>query len=106
MSNGTDFRRPSKTTNTTVKFLRRKGFNPMFYVIPGLIPEGLTILAGKPKIGKSWMALDIASGLAGGYYILGNIKLEQADVLYCALEDNERRLQNRLLKILEDKIEW
>jgi predicted ATP-dependent serine protease len=31
---------------------------------PGLIPEGLTIIAGKPKIGKSWLALDICIAVA------------------------------------------
>src|SRR5262249_25545453 len=64
------------------------------------LTEGLTILAGRPKVGKSWMALDIALGLAGGYYILGAIKLEPADVLYAALEDNPRRLRSRIDRIL------
>src|SRR5438034_522729 len=63
-------------------------FDPISYVIPRLFPEGLTILAGRPKVGKSWMALDIALGVAGGRYILGDIKLEEGDVLYAALEDN------------------
>jgi AAA domain len=68
--------------------------------VPTLFPEGVTILAGRPKVGKSWMALDIGLGLAGGYYILGTIKLEPADVLYAALEDNPRRLRSRIDRIL------
>ena len=34
---------------------------PISYVVPMLIPEGVTILAGKPKIGKSWWALDLGN---------------------------------------------
>jgi 5S rRNA maturation endonuclease (ribonuclease M5) len=84
----------------TAASLKDKKFDPIYYVLPTLFPEGLTILAGRPKVGKSWMALDIALGLAGGYYILGTIKLEPADVLYAALEDNPRRLRSRIDRIL------
>ena len=66
----------------------------------GNFPEGLTILAGRPKVGKSWMALDVALAKAAGRFVLGTIKLEEADVLYAALEDNRRRLQPRASKIL------
>ena len=65
-----------------------------------LIPEGLTILAGKPKVGKSWMVLDIALALAAGRYALGEFNLEEGDVLYAALEDNNRRLRSRIERIL------
>jgi hypothetical protein len=84
----------------TASSLKDKTFDPIYYVVPTLFPEGVTILAGRPKVGKSWMALDIALGLAGGYYILGTIKLEPADVLYCALEDNPRRLRSRIDRVL------
>jgi AAA domain/Toprim-like len=84
----------------TAASLKDKKFDPIFYVVPTLFPEGVTILAGRPKVGKSWMALDVALGLAGGYYILGAIKLEPADVLYAALEDNPRRLRSRIDRIL------
>jgi RecA-family ATPase len=75
-------------------------FAPVSWVVPQLIPEGLTLLAGKPKIGKSWMALDLAIGIAGNGFIFGGIRAVQGDVLYCALEDNWRRLQKRTGKIL------
>lgn len=65
-----------------------------------LIPEGVTILAGKPKVGKSWFALDLALALAGGRFVLGNIHLIEGDVLYAALEDNDRRLRSRIERIL------
>jgi RecA-family ATPase len=80
--------------------LKTMTFTPINWVVPGIIPEGLTILAGKPKIGKSWLALDIALAIAGGRFVLGNIKPEQGDVLYAALEDNKRRLWKRIRQII------
>jgi AAA domain len=84
----------------TAASLKETKFDPISYVVPMLIPEGVTILAGRPKVGKSWAALDIALALAGGRFVLGDIKLEQGDVLYAALEDNDRRLRSRIERIL------
>jgi hypothetical protein len=80
--------------------LKEKKFDPISYVVPMLIPEGLTVLAGRPKVGKSWMVLDIALAKAGGRFVLGDIHLTEGDVLYAALEDNDRRLRSRIEKIL------
>ena len=80
--------------------LRTMAFPPISYVVPGFIPEGLCLLAGKPKIGKSWLALDIALGVAAGRDVLGGIKSAVGDVLYCALEDTNRRLQRRITKLV------
>ena len=84
----------------TAAALRTTEFPPISYIVPGIIPEGLTILAGRPKIGKSWMALDLAIGIAMGKPVLGGIDVEQGDVLYCCLEDNPRRLKRRITKLL------
>ena len=73
------------------------------YAIPGILPEGLTILAGKPKTGKSWLALGTAIAVASGGKALGRIQVERGDVLYLALEDTQRRLQQRLSAILRDE---
>ncbi|MFZ2103673.1 MAG: AAA family ATPase, partial [Oricola sp.] len=69
------------------------------YVVPGVITEGLTILGGRPKLGKSWLALDIAIAVASGGNALG-VRCEQGGALYLALEDNQRRLQDRLKVLL------
>ncbi len=69
-------------------------FAPVRWVLPGVIPEGLTILAGEPKVGKSWLALDLALG--GD--CLGE-HVPDHDTLYLALEDNPRRLRSRLQAI-------
>jgi hypothetical protein len=83
----------------TASTLRTMTFKPVNWVVPGIIPEGLTILAGKPKIGKSWLALDVALAITSERFVLGEIKPEQGDVLYAALEDNRRRLWKRVRKI-------
>jgi hypothetical protein len=69
-------------------------------VLQGLIPEGLTILAGKRKIGKSWLMLDLAIAVAGNRFTLGTMKPANGDDLYLALEDNRRRLKRRMSKLL------
>jgi hypothetical protein len=79
--------------------LNQMRFNPIKYVVHGYIVEGLTLFAGKPKIGKSWLLLHAAFAVAEGSYTLGGVQCEQGDVLYCALEDNPRRLQSRMTKL-------
>jgi hypothetical protein len=70
------------------------------WVIPNLYPEGLTLLCGKPKVGKSWQCLDLGLAVAVGGCALGNIEVEQGDVLYLSLEDSPRRLKNRAVQLL------
>ncbi len=84
----------------TAADLRSKTFPPVSYIAPGYIAEGLTMLAGRPKIGKSWLMLEVGLAVAGAGPCLGSIECELGDVLYLALEDNERRLQARITKLL------
>lgn len=72
------------------------------YAVPELLPEGLSILSGKPKQGKSWLALGIALSVTSGTLALGKIEVEQGEVLYLALEDGQRRIQRRLNDLLGD----
>jgi hypothetical protein len=62
--------------------LRRREFAPIHYVVPGYLAEGCTLLAGRPKLGKSWLVLDIALAVAHGGECLGNIACEEGNVLY------------------------
>src|SRR5918995_1762171 len=84
----------------TAQELRRRVFAPIKYVVPGYIAEGCTLLAGRPKLGKSWLVLEMGLAVASGGCCLGSIPCKQGDVLYLALEDNERRLQKRIDKVL------
>ena len=73
-------------------------YPPVQWVVPDIIPEGLTKIDGGPKVGKSWLALHLATAVSNGGYFMGSIKVEPREVLYLALEDGERRLKSRLLK--------
>lgn len=73
------------------------------WAIPNLLPEGLSILAGKPKKGKSLFALNIALAITGKSAALGNITVEGGSVIYLALEDTLRRLQSRIIKMLNGR---
>jgi DNA-binding transcriptional ArsR family regulator len=73
---------------------------PVRWIVPGIVPEGVALLAGKPKLGKSWLALGLCVAVAAGGVAFGTVHVEKGAALYLALEDNERRLQFRLTKIL------
>jgi hypothetical protein len=88
------------TTKTDTQILETAYDSPAF-IVPGLIPVGLTILAAKPKSGKSLMAIDLGNCLANGSRFLGKFDLPEREVLYFALEDTELRIQTRL-KILSN----
>lgn len=88
--------------------LRDARFDPMRYVVPHLIPEGVTLLAGRPKIGKSWLLLQIACAVANGdtTLIAGDGEPPCGDVALLALEDSDRRLQRRLTKHYGTLTDW
>ncbi|MDI3344366.1 AAA family ATPase [Streptomyces sp. AJ-1] len=70
------------------------------WAVPGLISEGVNLLAGPPKVGKSWMSLGLGLSVAAGGKALDTVPVEGGPVLYLALEDTPRRLQSRMGKIL------
>lgn len=69
-------------------------------IVRGIVYEGVTVFAGKPKQGKTWLMLAMALDVASGHTALGNRPVQQSEVLYLALEDNRRRLQGRIKKLL------
>lgn len=87
----------SASPRFSAQWLMAQTFPPVQYVLPGLIPEGLTLLAAAPKVGKSWLVLDLALAVSTGSTALGSIHTGRPrPVLYLALEDGQRRLQDRL----------
>lgn len=80
----------------TAAWLSMQELPPVEYVVPGIIPEGLTLLVAAPKIGKSWMVFGIALAAAEGGEVFGAIPVNRRPVLYLALEDGPRRLQSRM----------
>jgi len=82
--------------------LLAKEFPDPNWAVHGIIPEGVTLLVGRPKMGKSWLALGIGIAVSCGGRALSAREVTQGSVLYLALEDNERRLQKRCRKLLEE----
>ena len=87
--------------------LQGEHFEPINWVIGDLLPEGASILGGKPKVGKSWLTLGLAAAVASeSDYALGELTVSRGEVLYLALEDGKRRLQRRLRKLLGESKRW
>jgi hypothetical protein len=81
-------------------WLDHQEFPPLTYHVPGVIPEGSTLLVGPPKVGKSWLVLSMALAVASGGQVLGTVQVERRPVLLLALEDGDRRLQDRCRTLL------
>jgi len=90
---------PLPKTKNVFDLLQEEIPDPV-WVVPGLIPAGLTLLGGKPKHGKSWLALGLCVDLALGAKVLNYKEAKQIGVLYLALEDIERRLKDRFSKVI------
>ena len=73
---------------------------PIRHVVEGLLPMGMGVLVAKPKLGKSWMVLDLCLTVAQGEPFLG-FPTRQHGTLYLALEDGKSRMQTRLRRLLE-----
>lgn len=69
---------------------------PLNYCVEPLLAEGMYLLNGRPKGGKSWLAMEIAASVATGTKLWDEYQAVQGDVLYLALEDGWRRLKHRL----------
>ena len=74
---------------------------PTRFIIDRLLPQGLHILAGAPKVGKSWLALWLCLQVAQGKPVW-DFPVRGSTVLYLCLEDSFTRIQNRLFQITED----
>lgn len=69
-------------------------------VVPGVFYEGLYIVAGKSKIGKSWLGLGAGMAIAAGGQAFGTIQVLQGEALYLDLEDNDFGLEDRIKTLL------
>lgn len=81
--------------------LMSQPLRPPDFVVSGLLSKGLHILAGSPKVGKSWLALWLAVTVAKGEPVW-NMATKQGTTLYLCLEDSVLRIQNRLFEITEE----
>ncbi len=81
--------------------LQSTAYKPMSFLVDDLLPQGLHLLAGAPKIGKSWLALWLCLCAAQGKP-LWTFATRPCEVLYLCLEDSFQRIQSRLFDLTED----
>jgi RecA-family ATPase len=86
----------------TAAELMQKTFPEPRWAVQGILTEGLTILASKPKKGKSLMSMNLGLGITTGTFVLGTIPVEEGSVIVLALEDTNRRLQKRIKRMGAD----
>ena len=92
---------PSKLETLTGAMLMSMPLPATRMIVESLIPQGLHILGGAPKIGKSWLTLWLCLRIAQGEPVW-ELPTEKGDTLYLCLEDSFARVQNRLLDFTED----
>lgn len=96
----TEFERRQRNSpmfvRTNTNTIMETSFAPIRWTVEGYVPEGLSILAGRQKLGKTWLALDWAIAVACGGAAMGSIFCQQGDVLYIDLENGYRRIQGRI----------
>ena len=91
----------TKELNTyTMQKLFKQPLEPVEYLVDGLLAPGLYILGDSPKVGKSWMALQLCLAVCGGGAFLGRAT-RKSEVLYLALEDGPQRLHSRALRLAD-----
>ncbi len=94
-----------KTTGLPQGFTAQELLNTTFadprWAVKDILPEGLNIIGGKPKAGKSILALNLALAISLGGKALQSVEVERGSVIYLALEDTPRRLKKRIEQMLQ-----
>jgi hypothetical protein len=91
----------TKTSACTADKLMDMAFAATCWTVIDLLPSGYHLLVGKPKMGKSLLALNIAIAVSAPNKTLGHFEVEGGAVLYLGLEDTLRRLQTRLKQMFK-----
>ncbi len=69
--------------------------------VDNLLPKGLCILAGDPKAGKSWLAMQLTAAVSSGTPLFGTFETTRCPVLHLALEDSQERFTKHIKKFDE-----
>lgn len=85
----------------TLQELYKQPIEPIPWAVKDLLAPGLYFLGGSPKVGKSWLALQLCLAVCRGEPFLG-FHTRKSEVLYLALEDGPRRLHSRALHLTEE----
>jgi hypothetical protein len=84
----------------TLVDLDSEDIKPIKWTVDGILPEGLAILSGAAKQGKSFLGLMLSFCIATGTKFMGKYDVRKGSVLYLALEDGKRRLKERSSSML------
>ena len=82
--------------------LLAKAIPPLRWIVPDLLPQGTTVIASAPKVGKSCLVYQVLVETSIGGRLLGR-EVASGSGLYLALEDGERRGQERLRAALRGR---
>jgi RecA-family ATPase len=94
-------RGPTPLQPTDALDIYKAQYPPVQFVVDGLLPRGLTLAAGRPKVGKSWLTLQLAVAVAFGERALGRFRVTiPGRVAYLALEEPQERTHRRLRAIV------
>ena len=92
---------PKQLQATNALTIYNKVYPPQQFVVDDILPEGLTFAAGRPKVGKSWLTLQMAIAVALGEPALGRFPVSKVGrVTYLALEEPEGRTHRRLKELV------
>lgn len=91
---------PRRRSWWTAADLMATAFPDPRWAVQPILAEGVTLVAGQPKVGKSWLVGGLSIAVASGGRALGEFDCDQGEVLYLALEDTPRRMKDRLGKML------
>lgn len=89
---------PAYLHTMTLNELYETSYSSRPPIIGGLLYPGTYLLAGAPKVGKSFLVAQLAFHISTGQP-LWEFPVQKSTVLYLALEDDYQRLQDRMFRM-------
>lgn len=89
----------------TLRQMMQVPLTALVYIVEGIIGEGLHLLAGRTKIGKTWICTHLALAVSTGGRAFGKINVDKGRVLFFSLEDGSRSIQRRFDNHIESEDE-
>jgi hypothetical protein len=86
--------------------LQREDLPERHWIIEGIIPEGVHLVAGPVGLGKSYWALELCLSVAYGGKAFSAFDVEAGEALYLSLEDDKLGMNERVVNIQEDAADW
>ena len=94
---------PVRFNRTSANKIMATIYPPLRWAIEGYLAEGFAVMAGRQKLGKTWLALDWSIAKATAGFAMGSIPVNAGDVLYLDLENGHRRIQRRIEVLFPDE---